>query len=203
MTEGEEMYPSVVKWCFDSQRRPVCPCLWNEGAEADCDTSTCPYSHEVEANYLQGECQLPLALLDDEADIREVANYLAEHCLIDEIPTGPVNQVSEEVVASHQDEEYVHMMFVEMSEFEEQKGEEEKLHFYSHRQCPYFQETGNCLRRAECVYSHGAEETVEDVNGRWYPSGKDCVCCQGFIYKCAKEGCQKQGRCVTCQPVSG
>lgn len=203
MTEGEEMYPSVVKWCFDSQRRPVCPSRWDERVETECDTSICPYSHEVEASYMQGECQLPLALLDEEADIREVANYLAEHSLIDEIPTGPADQVTEEVVASHQDEEYVHNMFAEMRAFEEQKGEEEKLQSYAHRLCPYFQETGNCLRRAECVYAHGAEETVEDVNGRWYPSWQDCACCQGFIYKCAKEGCQKQGHCVTCQPVSG
>lgn len=204
MTEGEEMYPSVVKWCFDSQRRPVCPSLWDERMEAECDLSTCPYSHEVEANYLQGECQLPLALLDEEADIREVALYLSEHCLIDEIPAGPAEQVPEEVAASHQDEEYVHTMFKEMSEFEEQKREEEKLHDYALRPCPYFLETGNCLRRAECPYAHGAaEELVEDVNGRWYPNWQDCACCQGFIYKCTKEGCQKQGRCVTCQPVSG
>jgi hypothetical protein len=95
-------------------------------------------------------------------------------------------------------------MFKEMSEFEEQKGEEEKLQDYARRPCPYFLETGNCLRRAECPYAHGAaEELVEDVNGRWYPNWQDCACCQGFIYKCTKEGCQKQGRCVTCQPVSG
>ena len=203
MTDQDEMYPSVIKWCFDSHRRPVCPSLWDERAEDSCDQSTCPYSHEVESIYLQGECQLPLKLLEEDADIQEVAAYLMEHSLLDEVPAGSGEQPTEDVGASQQDEEYVHTMFEEMRRFEEQKGEEEKLQDYAQKLCPYFAETGNCLRRAECPFAHGLEESAEDVNGRWYPSWRECECCQGFIYKCTKESCQNQGRCITCQPVSG
>jgi len=195
------MYPSVVKWCFDSQRRPVCPSLWDERAEDDCDLSTCPYSHEVESIYLQGECQLPLALLDEEADIGVVAEYLATHSLID-IPPEHVQQEAAEVTEGQQDEEYIRKMLEEMRMFEEQRGEEEKLQSSTHRLCRYFVETGNCLRRTECPFSHGEEGFSEDVNERWYPHWQNCACCRGFIYKCAKEGCAKQGCCVTCQSVS-
>lgn len=200
MTESEEMYPSVVKWCFDRQRRPVCPSLWDERVEADdCDLSVCPYSHEVESLYLQGECQLPLALLDLEADIQEVANYLATHSLIEELP-AEAQQEAEEMEASLQDEAYVRGLLEEMRKFEEAKAESEELS--TQKPCRYFAETGNCLRRVDCPYAHGATDSPEDVVGRWYPNWQDCACCQGFIYKCGKEACAKQGQCVSCQSVS-
>ena len=198
MTEPEEMYLSVVNWCFDSSHRPVCPSLWDEREE--CDRSDCPYSHEVEGAYQHGTCALPLHLLDESANIQDLAEYLAQHSMFE--GTEPAATVIEKT-QSELDEEEVRRMLEEMKKFEEEKGkeEEEKLRAYTQKLCPYFAETGNCLRRAECPYSHDSSEEafIEDVHGRWYPSGKDCECCRGYIYKCEKEGCQKLGVCAACQ----
>lgn len=189
-----------VEWCFDSSHRPVCPSMWDEREQ--CTGADCPYSHEAENVYIHGICALPLHLLEEGANIQELADYLSQHSMLDSAPESV--PIIPEKTQSEQDEEEVRRMLEEMKKFEEEKEKEEddKLHAYTQKQCPYFAETGNCLRRAECPYAHEAEvETfVEDVHSRWYPSGKDCLCCKGYIYKCEQEACKKQGVCAACQP---
>lgn len=185
------MYP--ISWCFDSTRRPVCPSLWDERDE--CDAADCPFSHAVESQYVQGTCMLPLRLLEDNADLGELAAFLGQQS--DVVADAGAAEV--EQPQSEEDEEAVRRIYKEMSEFEEEKKSEVRP---THQKpCLYFLETGNCLCRAVCPFAHEAQEEpfVEDVNSRWYPSGKDCECCRGFIYKCERAECRSAGQCTSCQ----
>jgi hypothetical protein len=195
----EEMYPSWVSWCFDSQHRPVCPSLWDE--RQDCDGGDCPYSHQAENIYISGSCALPIRLLDEDANIQELADYLYTHSNLDQSEPNP--EVSRPRTQSEEDEEDVRIVLEEMTTFEEKDKEdfELKSRTFDLKLCPYFLETGNCLRKLECPYAHETHEEgfVEDIKSRWYPRGKDCECCRGYIFKCEKERCQEQGVCATCQ----
>ena len=196
MTDPDDLYPSWVSWCFDSQRRPVCPSLWDE--RDDCDAVDCPFAHDVESVYVHGTCALPLRLLQEDANVGELEEYLRMHSMLEGgTDSSPV--VAEQT-QSEQDEEDVRRIYKEMNEFEEEKSKDDSFKPVSVKPCSYFSETGNCLRRSTCPFSHEQSEEVfvEDVKSRWYPSGKDCECCGGFIYKCGKEACSRAGKCVAC-----
>lgn len=187
------MYPSWVSWCFDSTRRPVCSSLWDDRSE--CSGPACPFSHLLEASYSHCTCSLPLRLLEESADLNELVAYLVQTAAPEEETARPAADASGPT-QSDQDEEDVQRMLHEMQSFEEENRTDSEL-------CQYYLETGNCLRRDTCPYSHGRglEEGQEDVRSRWYPHCKDCTCCQGWVFQCAQEECRLRGSCQACHSL--
>lgn len=188
------MYPSWVSWCFDSSRRPVCSSLWDDRYE--CTGPACPFSHLLETSYTHCTCSLPLRLLDDSADLNELVDYLSQVAVIPEEAGAKAAAEVVEPTQSDQDEEDVRRMLEEMKTFEDETSNTARL-----EPCRYYQETGNCLRRENCPYSHGQREAEEgeDVRSRWYPSYMSCTCCQGWVYKCQNQECRLVGSCQACQ----
>lgn len=189
ITQGEES--EFVPWYLDELSEPVCPSFWED---FECEKSSCPFSHKL------AKFQSSIVLAEDHSEdiqvlYRYVKQFLDTLGVKESIQGVKFNQEFEEDEEEEKDIGRINQLINEMAEFERgPRIENQEI-------CPFELETGNCLIKNYCEFTHstGANDAADsERHSEWYPSSMDCECCKGYVYGCSSEACRKNQKCLIC-----
>jgi hypothetical protein len=180
--------PDYVPWYLDEASHPVCPSFWED---FECDRPSCPFSHKT-ARFMTSVVFTEDLTSDLLAMHKFLLSYISNHPNKELITTHSADPNIE----NEKEFEKIDQLFDEMAEFERGANFIEPGTF-----CYFLKETGNCVLKGLCEYSHSQVDDPEnegDWQDVWYPDCMSCECCKGYVYKCSVEACKSNGKCLEC-----